>query len=1012
MIKMLTGKKLFLVIMLLIFFLGIQRSACAQTQASASEKIVDDSLWADALAAVERGNVEESLRFLRLCLIGNVETPKAENMMSALLASASADLINNRQLEELSESEIITVFKYHEEIANLKKSEAADWLKLLNISLLMKKDDQFILSGLAFLDRIDMGMPVKATDEFVGLIKRLEARLTKEEQVLYRLQIVRILSGIEQTADEYAARLSAVQLEAEAKAIRILGLAEVAMAVGELDTAKKYLDHVRAFDGNYSGLTELYKKLEQARRIQKILAEAAEALRNQQYEEAIKKCNNVMKIDANNIFARNILQQIKEARERKTGKSGSASDLIALKIRRLESDLRKAEKEQDYSQIRQIIKELLLLKSDLQDHRRRLDEIEREITLSRLHADERFKMAVDLYQREEFQQLRFFLNRNPGLMSSMERLFEIWEMRLMANYYTGHLDPLELRSSAAELKKKAKKSFAASYVLMKLAMAENRLEEARIYFDEAREINPKFGGLKWPGWVLWMHGEGRPLVVIVLVLLLFVLVKLIRPAFSWFESTYWRRTALMAKIFPSLALKSLEGCFGVVKELSERERLFRMLISCSISCKDRVRARRYAENLLEIRHEDSQALDVLVPEWMKAADLSDEKLTTICSYCIKNLDQKELFVRAGELLRRSKIIEVGHIEFLRHYIRHMPDDIEMLHLAGKSLLEIPALEMPESAISMIETAWRRTESDELWWSLWRTLMFCGNFDQAIQITIEVLENRRPVKPAALLDVFDKYVMGELRHILDLMSLYDEKKVLAAVKSVKKFRYFNERMAEEALQIIESLAREENHELAGAAREATDHVRSRGKHSIIAVNKFLAMETAMESQTVQAPEPPAENNPAPVSITLDCAREALDEPELNSENNVEDGYFEDESEVACEKFSLETINQFADEESDTFSVGDILSSVSSAKEQYDSIRPSEEVASETIIEPAAEQEDPEALRNSQEQGRICEMRQKLFAELDSIQPLQETSEDWKSCNRFPVKNNGLFAVLDD
>jgi len=994
-IKMGKGKKLFLVILLVSSFFSMPCILHGKSKIDDAKKNIEDALWKDTVAAFENGSFDDSLRLLRLCLIGDIETRQAEKMMVSLLASAAADLIDNRELSKLSDSEIDSVFNFYREIASLKNSETEDWLRLLKVTLLMKKDDQFILSGLAFLDRIDQGMPVKPVDEFIDLVKRLEAKLIKDEQVLYRLQISRIFSSIEQTADEYATKLPSAQLEAEAKAIKILGMAEVAIAVGELDTAKRYLDQVRAFDKNYSGLAELYKKIEQTHRIHKMLAEASDAMRNKQFEDAVKLCNDVLKIDADNIFATNMLQQIKDASERKSDNTGSAGDIVALKVRRLESDLRKAEKEQDYSQIRQLLKELLMLKSDLPEHRQRLQEIEKEITLSRLHADERFKIAVGLYKREEYQQLRFFLNRNPGLMSSMERLFEIWEMRLMANFHTGHLEPVQLRDSASDLKKKSQNSFAASYVLMRLALAENRLEEARGHYNDARKIDARFIGLKWPGWILWMHGEGRPLVVIVVIVLLFLLVNLIRPAFGWFESTYWRRTAMLAKIFPSLALKSLEGCFGVVKDGPEREKLFRMLISCSISCKDNVKAKKYAENLLEMKGEDSQALDVLVPEWLKNAEVSDEKLLIICGYCVKNHEQKNLVEKAGVLLKGSNKIEAGHIEFLKHYIRHVPDDIEMMDLAGKSLLEIPVLEMPESAIAMIDTAWRRTDSDELWWSLWRTLMFCGSFDQAIQITLEVLEKRKPVLPKALLEVFDRYVAGELRHVVDLMSVYDEKKVLEAVKAVRKFRYFNEKMAEEALQIVDSLAREENHQLANAAKESADHIRARSKLSIIAVNKLLAMDVAADIKPLSVDDGQADNNAY-----------------CNDENS------NDAISTSEENFSFEAINAAANSEEDVFSVSDLISSAGSFEDNDDFEQDSAEEAlaenglKEINNELSVRNDEIETLRISSEQVRISQTRQRLFAELDSLQPLNEPSDDWKNYSKSPVKNNGLFAALDN
>lgn len=88
--------------------------------------------------------------------------------------------------------------------------------------------------------------------------------------------------------------------------------------------------------------------------------------------------------------------------------------------------------------------------------------------------------------------------------------------------------------------------------------------------------------------------------------------KMIRQFFSWFESTYWWRIAFVAKIFTSLAIKSLEGCFGSVKERSERITLFTLLMTSCYRLGKHDKALLYAENLLELVPASAAAFEMKI----------------------------------------------------------------------------------------------------------------------------------------------------------------------------------------------------------------------------------------------------------------------------------------------------------------------------------------------------------------------------------------------------------------
>lgn len=573
--------------------------------------VVEDALWVEARTAVESGRPVDAKALLRLCLRGEVNVVEAESVLRGYLASDTALLVNNRQLKDLKKSELQELLHLQSEVCEFRTASAEDWRRLLDIAAAFGGSHQLVLAGQAMLDKIAAGMPVKLDEDWVRRFKELEKQMNSKTLVLYRLQLIEILAGTAQTAKEYQSKLEDMRILARANAVRILGQADVAMAQGDLDLAGKLIGQVKNFNPQYPGIDRSEQRLARATEIKRLVGLAGVAMRERTFLEAKRLCGEIQKLDANNAFARVTIQQIDEISSRGVvNKIESAEERVKLAIRKLESDLRRAEQEQDALQIRAILKELLLLKADNASWVERLAEIENQIAVSGFNAEENFKQAQALFKEERYDDLRLLLNRNPGLMNSVDTMIQAWEMRLMANYYTGRQDVASLRDSARSIISRAGQSFYASFVLMKLDIADNRIDDARVHYQNAVKINAGYPGLRWPGWLLWAHGEGRPVVVVVLIVVFFLLVQLLRPAFAFYESTYWFRVSLLARIFPSLALRSLEGCFGIYRDTSDRIKLFRLLVRCSNAVGDAKKVAMYAANLHELVPHDALARSV------------------------------------------------------------------------------------------------------------------------------------------------------------------------------------------------------------------------------------------------------------------------------------------------------------------------------------------------------------------------------------------------------------------
>lgn len=820
---------LFLVVLL---FINISFASFAQEAPS-----VRPDLWQQAQMAVENNDLTDALRLLRICSFSGEKIDEAQQLLKSILASQAAEL--ELKIDSAKSPSLMTVFNIREEICSLRVADSADWKAYLIAADRFSEIDRLLVAGQRFLNRYREGFKVEFDSKWIDLLKKLSANFKEEWQIIYRWQVNRILASLPATAQDYKVEFENTDILAQTRAKAVLGLAEVAMSVGDLEAAHRHLDQVRYFNREFPELNKMYAKLKRVTEIHNLLARANEAMQRRDFKTVENFVQRIRQIDENNLSAKELLAKIEEAKAHKPEKTLSKEDQAALKLRKLKSDLKKAEKQEDLLDMRRILKEILLVSSDTETVKK-LEEVQNEIVTSRIHAEERFQQAEMLFSKGEYEKLKLFLNRNPGMMSSMDRMVRIWEMKLMANFYSGQMSAQELTRSAQNILEKSKKNFFASFVLMKLAISDNQLEVAREHYKIAYELNPDFPELRWPGWILWIHGEGRIVVVILLIIALFLMVKLIGPLIAWYESTYFTRVRLLAHVFPSLAIRSLEKCFGTVRGDYERRELFSLLVKCCAKTGNSAKELKYAENLLEINPGNEVAINAIGSHFLKLPELSAEKIELLVKYALINKEDADIVAKTGQAIKKSNRVKPEHLEFLRVYAQRFSDDLEMFSLIGRSLLEIPASEMPDSAISMLEIAWKATESDELWWNFWRVLMFNGKYELAINITEEALRRGKPIVAEKLLEVYDREQLVEANAIVEQINSFDQKQVIKACQELLKIKYVSEEMGAVFFDTLEPLLNEENQDVSFTARQAYDHVKGRVLSTTSACRKLVSV----------------------------------------------------------------------------------------------------------------------------------------------------------------------------
>jgi hypothetical protein len=245
--------------------------------------------------------------------------------------------------------------------------------------------------------------------------------------------------------------------------------------------------------------------------------------------------------------------------------------------------------------------------------------------------------------------------------------------------------------------------------------------------------------------------------------------------------------------------------------------------------------------LLEISPKDKTAIEIIAKDYLRRPNIDEQQLTLVMNYSLANPDDHDTFAQVGDRIKKSGVVTIPQVEFLTQYVARFEDDSEMMELIGKSFLAIPASNVSDNALSLIELVWKKTGSDEVWWNFWRLLMNRGKFAQAQNILEGALNKGKPIEVDKLFGVFEQELMSEIISIRNVITLMDPGKIIGGLKEIPKIRFFNSAMSMEVMETLQGLAMEEDHEVKFAAKKALDHIKMQLKRSQSAYTKMMELQ---------------------------------------------------------------------------------------------------------------------------------------------------------------------------
>ncbi|HEY9069954.1 MAG TPA: hypothetical protein VIV61_06830, partial [Candidatus Ozemobacteraceae bacterium] len=766
---------------------------------------------------------------------------------------------------DLEQAQLVQISGDFRRAKELAPGNPAVWLAYLRF--LLSRPDQAPIAATeapAALDSVMPGLPKPLSADWKSIVERLEALYTDSDMPLYRVQCLELLA---QNGDAGAASASKQLVIARESAKRrsheIVSRIDAALSLGDLGQAQLLLNGLQRLDPAMPSLPVLQKRLRMARQIDGMVASAFKAVREGKPIFAREMCEQILRLDPNNPQARTLAARLSPEAVASAAADplGEASRSNAL-VQELLLKLDIAVAREDILAARQILREFVTMGLATPPHLVRLQRIDQELLVSRLYVVQRFDEALSLFEARQWEKLRRLLNRNPALGDSTERVIRVWEMALVADYELGWKPPETLIAEADRLAEKAPKSFWPPYVKMMIALRQGRYADAETLLTSAQAIDPTSRYLTWPSRILWVWRHGWMFAPFVILGFIYVLARSMHIFFGWWERFYWRWIAMVAWIFPGIALGSLEKRFTAAREDEDKRRLFGLLARCSFATGNASKGIRYAEQLLEVHPGDSQAVEMLGRQYLALPNPTPAQFSYIMSYASGRPNDRALIEKLGKLVLAGRAVTVEMLPVLGRYMSLYPDDEGMTKILVEFYRGADPVSLTGEAIDFIEHAWNRHGTEELWYVLLRALIVRGLYERFESLVGEAAATGKAGEWWRLFELVDRQTEDGIPQLQSALGAKDKTQLTEAMQKVLALRFVLKKHFQALATALDAQVMAEDVAIRYHAQKARDHLRSQAmKTEAFLAGMSRLVPDASASRAVPRDEPVPESGAA-------------------------------------------------------------------------------------------------------------------------------------------------------
>lgn len=753
---------------------------------------------------------------------------------------------------------------------DLAPSHPDVWLAYL--TFLLSRPDQAAVAAMEAQDALDKVIPGLARPippDWKAIIEKLECLYATHDMPLFRVQCLELLARGGDTGAASASKLLVVARDTAIRRIpEVLSRLDASLSLGDLPQADILLNGLRRLEPSLPALAVFQQRLRTARQVEDLLAAMYRAMRDSRPTLARDLCEQVLRLDANNPQARTVLSRFSMntvATAAVVVASGEAARKNAL-IKEFREKLEAALGHDEILAARQILREIDALGAATPAQTSQLQHIEQELLESRFLVSQRFDEAQSLFETRQWEKLRRLLNRNPALGNSTERVIRVWEMGLMADCELGWKDPETLIAEADRLAEKAPKSFWPQYVKLRVALNQGRYADAEPLLTAAQAVEPNSRFLTWPARILWLWRHGWKFAPILILAFIFLLAKSMHAFFAWWERFYWTWISVVARVFPGLALASLEKRFTAAREAEDKLLLYRLLARCAFATGQAAKGIRYAELILEVRGGDPDAVEMLGRQYLKLPSPTPAQFDFVIGYAARRPDDRELTERLGKAVLAGRAVTPEMLPILGRYIGLFPQDDGMTRILGEYYRSADPMALTAEAIDFIEKAWRKSGAEEIWYVLLRALILRGLFDRFEQLVGEAAAAGKAGEWWRLFDLADRQTESELFPIQTALGGMDRQRSTEAMQKALTLRFLTKKRFQPLAAALDGHVMSEEAGVRYLAQKARDYIRSQvmKTEAFVAAMSHLMPSPVAEAMPSEPPEAVGEPSPADMS----------------------------------------------------------------------------------------------------------------------------------------------------
>jgi|GEM_PF-1913106 len=825
------------------------------SQAEIREPIQAELILQKANYLIASGKEDEAADELEMNIPTASDPMKLKTFLSDLLASQAVRFMQGRRPQELQANQAEKVLKQLRRAKNVSPEKITFWKLYLGFLIeFPEKNEELGIEGQTFLDFHGTHVGRDQIPEWIPIFRKLEKTFEIKDLPIARLEILQLMMLDIQNASDVARIIPVVTEVAKARLKDFIEKIEAKIVIGDAFAAEAQIARLKKIEPHHPKINELVQKLEKIKKIQTLSASIFSTFRQKNFEKVKEQCREILKLDPNNSIAKSYLSQL-ESMNKQPAISSSVLDKQRLaKIQKdLTIKLEAAESAEELRKTRDILIELISLGLGNDENIKRLRDVDQELSNGRLRTTEDWDRAKVLFKDENWHELRRLLNRNPAIGESLDRMLTIAEMSLVADLNLGLKSDEEISINADRLASKNPKSFWVSIVRLKIALKRSNYDEAQMYLEQASIINPNHDALKWPRTLIFVRKHGWKFVPIILLLFFYALAKSMHPISAWWEKFYWTRVSWYSRLFPRLALSSLEKRFGSAKEIEEKVLLYELLAKSAFRSGNFIKGVRYAEVLLEVEPANPLAKELLGKHYLSEPKIDEKGLDYTVFFIQNHPEDKSSLQKLVKHVISTDTVQPNLANVFKRYLGLFPKDDEAMVFFGRICQSAKPEEIGQSGIEILEKGWRISGKSEILIGLVRAYFGFGLFEEAVNILSESLEKGSNIDGYKLFEIFENDMELSLRSIIGDIDSLDRAASTSAMKKIIELRSIPDLQGNSILSTLSGLVNEEDPVIRYLVQKARNHVKT-------LLNKCSEIKESLAILFPQKPNLPIQTEP--------------------------------------------------------------------------------------------------------------------------------------------------------